>query len=225
MNSKKCPRCGLVNFADQEVCKRCGSALLGEEPHAAGDDDSQRKHGRGWLIKRALVVLGTVLAVLLLFYGTLLKSSDRLTYDQQKVVASSINALEQGGFTREASLYRNLVTFRATDNWWNRSVGHREAYAATNFPFEVVTLYPEFFTTTTDDTERAAILLHESYHLFGSGEQGALEGTWREKKRLGWTKERYQQTKVWRNTRELTMNQVPQLFRCGLENNLDCTEF
>lgn len=223
MNSIKCPRCGLVNFADREDCKRCGSALADEELTATNDDDSRR--GRWWLMKRALVVLGTVLALLLLFYGTLLKSSDRLSYDQQKVVASSIDALERGGFTREASLYRNLVAFRATDNWWNRYVGHREAYAATNFPFEVVTLYPEFFTTATDDTERAAILLHESYHLFGSGEEAALEGTWREKKRLGWTKERYQQTKVWRNTKELTMNQVPQLFRCGLENNLDCTEF
>lgn len=225
MKSIKCPRCGLVNFADQEVCKRCGGALAVEELPATNDDDSKGKRGRGWLIKRALVVLGTVFAILLLFYGTLLKSSDRLSYDQQKVLASSINALEQGGFTREASLYRNFVTFRATDNWWNRWVGHREAYAATNFPFEVVTLYPEFFTTATDDTERAAILLHESYHLYGSGEEAALEGAWREKKRLGWTKERYQQTKVWRNTRELTMNQVPQLFRCGLENNLDCTEF
>jgi hypothetical protein len=138
---------------------------------------------------------------------------------------SSINTLEQGGFSRDAFVLRNLVAFRATDNWWNRWVGHREAYAATNFPFEVITLYPEFFNNAVDDTERAAILLHESYHLFGSGEAAALEGTWRDKKRLNWTKDRYSHTKVWRNTRELTVNQVPQLFRCGLENNADCTEF
>lgn len=192
---------------------------------AEHDGEAPAKRGKGWLIKRALVILGAVGAVLLIFYGSLLKSSERLSYDQQQVVASSIKTLEQGGFNREAFVLRNLVSFRATDNWWNGWVGHREAYAATNFPFEIVTLYPEFFNTAVDDTERAAILLHETYHLYGSGEAAALEGTWRNKKRLGWTKELYSQTKVWRNTRELTVNQVPQLFRCGLENNADCTEF
>src|SRR6267143_5350740 len=27
MSSVKCPQCGLVNFADAQVCKRCGSEL------------------------------------------------------------------------------------------------------------------------------------------------------------------------------------------------------
>lgn len=27
MNSNRCPQCGLVNFADAEVCKRCGATL------------------------------------------------------------------------------------------------------------------------------------------------------------------------------------------------------
>lgn len=198
--------------------------LASGEGYAPGEKDSG---GRGlrWLIKRALVVLGSVLLILLIFYGSLLKSSERLSYDQQQVVAGSIRVLDESGFSREAFILRNLVAFRATDNWWNRWVGHREAYAATNFPFEVVTLYPEFFNNAVDDTERAAILLHETYHLYGSGEPAALEATWRNKKRLGWVKEKYAQTKVWRNTRELTVNQVPQLFRCGLENNADCTEF
>ena len=223
MKSRKCPRCGLVNFADAESCKRCGTALA--DVAATPVEDAPARRGARWLIKRALVVAATVLSLLLIFYGSLLKSSDRLSYDQQQVLASSIRTLEQGGFSREAFVLRNFVAFRATDNWWNRWVGHREAYAATNFPFEVVTLYPEFFTNAVDDTERAVILLHESYHLSGSKEPAALEGTWRSKRRLGWTKERYEQTKVWRNTRELTLNQVPQLFRCGLENNADCTEF
>lgn len=222
MNSLKCPRCGLVNFVDAEACKRCGTALGGAQTPDEGARGGRRA---GWLIKRALVVLSVVVALLLIFYGSLLKSSERLSYDQQQVLTGSIRTLEAGGFSREAFILRNLVAFRSTDNWWNRSVGHREAYAATNFPFEVVTLYPEFFTNAVDDTERAAILLHESYHLYGYGEPAALEGTWRNKKRLGWTKDRYAQTKVFRNTRELTLNQVPQLFQCGLENNADCTDF
>lgn len=214
----------MVNFAGEEVCKRCGASLTDEKDYTP-EGDAPRGRAPHWFIKRALVVLGAVLTVLLIFYGSLLKSSDPLSYDEQQAVKSSIQVIEQSGFGREAFVLRNLVAFRSTDNWWNGWVGHREAYAATNFPFEVITLYPEFFNTATDDTERAVILLHETYHLFGANEQSALEQTWRNKKRLGWTKERYAQTKVWRNTRELTINQVPQLFRCGLENNADCTEF
>lgn len=225
MSSRKCPHCGLVNFADAVACKRCESSLEGVRERGGDEEEVKSSSKVGWLIKRALVVLGAVAAVLLIFYGSLLKTSDRLTYDQQQVVASSIRVLDERGFSREAFVLRNFVAFRATDNWWNQWVGHREAYAATNFPFEVITLYPEFFTNATDDTERAAILLHESYHLLGSGEEAALEATWRNKKRLGWTREKYEQTKVWRNTRELTINQVPKLFDCGVDNNLDCTEF
>jgi hypothetical protein len=224
MNSKKCPRCGLVNFADAKACKRC-EAPLADVEERAGDKEGASPSRLRWLIKRTLVVLGSVLLVLLIFYGSLLKTSERLSYDQRQVVARGIQVLEQKGFSREAFALRNFVAFRATDNWWNQWVGHREAYAATNFPFEVITLYPEFFNNAEDDTERAAILLHESYHLFGSGEDAALEATWRNKKRLGWTKDKYEQTKVWRNTRELTGNHVPKLFDCGVDNNLDCTEF
>lgn len=224
MNSRKCPRCKLINFAEAEVCKRCGAPLT-EGNGSTLEENASAGRGRFWLIKRALVVLGVVFGILLIFYGSLLKSSDPLSYDEQQVVKSSINVLEQSGFNREVFVLRNMVAFRETDNWWNGWVGHHEAYAATNFPFEVITLYPEFFNTASDDTERAAILLHESYHLFGSNEAAALEQTWRNRKRLGWTKEKYAQTKVFRNTRELTLNQVPQLFRCGLENNADCTDF
>jgi hypothetical protein len=103
-------------------------------------------------------------------------------------------------------------------------VGHHDAYAATNFPFEVVTLYPEFFGAAVDDTERGAILLHESYHLLGSGEAAALEGVWRDKKQLGWTADKYSQTRVWKNTQEATAALVPGLFQCGADAQSDCTQ-
>ena len=224
MSSKRCPRCGLINFAAEEACKRCGAVIAEANVREAGENPPVSRRPL-WLLKRVLVIMGVVAVILLGFYGSLLKSSERLSYDQRQVLEKSIGVLEQSGFSRETFVLRNLVAFRSTDNWWNQWVGHREAYAATNFPFEVVTLYPEFFKTATDDTERAAILLHETYHLYGSGEAAALEKTWRHKRRLGWTSERYSQTKVWRNTRELTLNHVPQLFRCGLEQNADCTEF
>jgi len=55
-----------------------------------------------------------------------------------------------------------------------------------------------------------------------AGEPAALEKVWRNKARLGWNEQTYGQSRVWRNTRELTMNLVPQLFRCGPDGNADC---
>lgn len=116
----------------------------------------------------------------------------------------SIALLDRAGFSREVLVLRHFANYRATDNWWNQYLGHREAYAATNFPLGIVTLYPPFFTVAVDDTERAVILLHEAQHLWGSGEDAALERVWREKQRLGWTAGAYGETRVWKNVKEWT---------------------
>lgn len=224
--SIRCGQCGLVNFATAEACKRCG-AHLKEERGVAGltreefesEASGPRKRSFG---KRVSWVLGMTGLILAVCYMSLLVTSSRANLQQRESVGRAIAILEEKGFGKEAFVLRHLVSFRTTDNWWNMQVGHHDAYAATNFPFEVLTLYPEFFETARDDTERAAILLHESYHLFGSGERAALEGVWRNKSRMGWTADKYSETKVWKNTRELTMSEVPQLFRCGLEGNADC---
>ena len=162
--------------------------------------------------------------MILLFaaYLSLLLTSEDLQFDKRQTVTNAIAILKQKGFDRQGFVLDNLVKYRGTDNWWNRYVGHHDAYAATNFPFEVVTVYPEFFDAAVDDTERAAILLHESYHLLGSGEAAALEGVWRDKQRLGWTEDKYGQTKVWNNNKELTTGSVPVLFQCGADGHSDC---
>ncbi|MGB7926005.1 MAG: hypothetical protein WCF57_22385 [Pyrinomonadaceae bacterium] len=221
MNSRKCAHCGLVNFATEEICRRCGALLAdtGEPTGGIEDADDGRKRS---IWKRALAVLCVTGFLLLIFYLSLLSTSEHVPFEQKQLVYQAINVLERSGFGTETFALRHLVNYRATDNWWNTSVGHKEAYAATNFPFEVITLYPEFFSDSTDDVERAAILLHECYHLRGSGEAAALEGVWRDKRRLGWTADKYGHTKVWENTRDLTVNLVPQLFRCGPEGRADC---
>ena len=88
--------------------------------------------------------------------------------------------------------------------WWNKYTGHESAYASTNFPLEIVTLYQPFFTEPIDDTERAAILLHEAQHLLGANEEQELTRTWQDKERLGWTRDRYGETKVFQVTEEST---------------------
>ncbi len=221
---QKCASCGLVNTGSDELCRRCGTPLT-DGPQVESTDSepafgaSSKKRS---LLKRITWVLGTTLIILGVCYFSLLISSDGLQPDQRDEVQKAIAVLEQHGFNREAFILRHLTVFRGTDNWWNHYIGHRDAYAATNFPFEVVTLYPEFFTVPVDDNERAAVLLHESSHLMGGGEEAALGTTWRNKRQLGWTVERYKQTRLWNATEQLTRAQFPYMFQCGSDGRSDC---
>jgi hypothetical protein len=175
-------------------------------------------------VRSLLLIAGTTLAIVVLAFLSLLLTSDGLSYDQQRLVTEAITVVEQGGFDREASVLRHVVFYRSSDNWWNKYVGHQNAYAATNFPFAVVTLYPGFFKFSVDSTERAAILLHESHHGFGADERTALQRVWLDKRRLGWTAQGYSRTRVWRNTKEWTNGAIPVLFQCGDDQRSDCVE-
>lgn len=234
MPNKKCAACGLVNFADVKECKRCGAFLVVGQPYAyapsvnppadAEGDKKPKPALKKILLKSALRIFSLVAFILFIGYATLLSTSEPVVLEQKQVVNRAIDVVEQKGFGKEAFILRNLVFYRATDNWWNRKVGHASAYAATNFPFEVVTLYPPFFEHATDDTERAVILLHEAYHLMGYGEETAYETVWRNKRQLGWTKESYYHTIVWNGVKAETEQYAPHLFRCGKDGKSDCVE-
>ena len=167
-------------------------------------------------------IVSATLIVLIIWYFSLLISSNSLQPEQNLKVDVAISLLELRGFSREAFVLRHATVFRSTDSWWNRYLGHRDAFAATNFPFEIVTLYPEFFETPVDDTERAAVLLHEARHLLGEGEEAALRSTWMAKQRLGWTADRYSGTKVWDSTERLTKAEFPYMFQCGSDGQSEC---
>jgi len=223
---RKCVHCGLVNTGSDELCRRCGTPLLADEeraesvaPPAPATTASTKKRG---FLKRVTWILGATSIVLVTWYASLLISSDGLQPDQREKVQNAIAVLQQQGFNREAFILKHLTVFRGTDNWWNKYIGHRDAYAATNFPFEVVTLYPDFFGVPVDDKERAAVLLHESCHLMGDGEDAALQSTWRNKRRIGWTADLYHQTRVWDATEKLTRASFPYMFQCGADSQSDC---
>jgi hypothetical protein len=166
-----------------------------------------------------------VLVVTILgFYSSLIVSADSLEREQHRKVQAAIELLQRRGFTDEVRLLRYVTVFRANDNWLNASVAKENAYAATNFPFEIVTLYPDFFTYSTDDVERAAILLHEAKHLQGKDEREAYEFVWKNRRRLGWTQDVYRGSMIWRETRKLTKEYAPDLFVCDFKDYGDCTE-
>lgn len=220
---QKCSECGLVNIGSDERCRRCGTDLSvteSSEP-VTGTEPVAEPAKRG-LLKRLIWIFGATLVAMIVWYVSLLISSDGLQPDQHQKVQSAIAILRQQGFSREAFVLSYLTTFRSTDNWLNAYTGHRDAYAATNFPFEVVTLYPDFFELPIDDRERAAVLLHEARHLLGDGEEAALQSTWQRKPQLGWTAEKYGETRVWDATEHLTRAQFPYMFKCGADGQSDC---
>ena len=79
-------------------------------------------------------------------------------------------------------------------------------------------------TGPTDDTERAAILLHESRHLRGQDEHAAYKYVWTHRTQLGWTRQKYIGSDVWRNIRRQTQDNVPELFVCDSGESDDCTQ-
>jgi len=221
---RKCLECGLVNAGADEQCRRCGATLVEGKLFivASPESDLPAQRPRRGFFRRLIWIVTSTLAILFVWYVSLLLTSNGLQPDQRFKVDAAVSLIEQRGFKHEAFLLRRVTIFRSTDNWWNRLLGHRDAFAATNFPFEIVTLYPQFFTVPVDDCERAAVLLHEARHLSGDGEEAALQSTWKSKRALGWTEDRYQQTTVWDSTARLTKAQFPYMFQCGAEGNSDC---
>lgn len=158
------------------------------------------------------------------FYASLVLSASPLDRAQHKIIEDAIAHLERSGFSKEAFLLRRITVYRSNDNWLNASVQKENAYAATNFPFEVVTIYPDFFIYPADTTERAAILLHEAQHLQGKDEKEAYEFVWRNRARIGWTSASHFKSVIWLETRKMTKDYMPAMFVCDGYVYSDCTE-
>ena len=186
-------------------------------------NERQYERRTGGYIRRILIFLMVCLVAIGIFYSSLIFTAAPLTTSEREHVDLAVQLLEERGFINEAYLLRDLATFRRDDNWLNAAVAKENAFAATNFPFAIITLYPDFFTYTLDDVERAAILLHEARHLKGYNEEDAYEFVWRNRKYLGWTEDKYGHSIVWRNIRRQTRDFAPNLFVCDFNPLGDCT--
>jgi len=223
MNNRKCPACGLVNFAINACCRRCDAPLAQQATSDAsidvGDGETldlsrvgeRRKHPFGTFRQRAVITVVVLVCTVLALHLSLLLTSTSITAEERQTVLRAVRVLEAQGFAGDAWLLRRVVSFRQNDHWLNATVGHADAFAATNFPFEIVTLYPQFFSAPVDDIERAAILLHEAQHLRGGGEETAFTHVWEARRQLGWTEEGYAGTAVWNSTIDSMLDYTPEL--------------
>jgi len=212
----------VINFLHSNECIRCGSSLVDVSTLYEGERQEPPKKSK--IMRRAIICVGICFLALLGFYLSLIFTSKPLSYNEKEVVANAINVLREKGFSREVFLLTHFTSYRGNDNWLNASTKFENAYAATNFPLEIMTIYPVFFTDTLDDTERAAILLHEAQHLKGADEKEAYEFAWRNRKQLGWTKQAYGDSLVWKNVKIQTKEFAPNLFVCDWNESDDCTE-
>lgn len=217
--NKKCPECKLTNFANADFCKRCNADLS-----SINFNNTESNVPKSNILKRAVICVFVCLFVIFGFYVSLIGSAKRLTLEEKQTVQRAIDLIESKGFSRESFMLNYLTAFRNTDNWLNASIEKENAYAATNFPFEIITIYPDFFNKTNDDTERAAILLHEAQHLKGADEKDAYSFVWKNKRKLGWSAAIYGQTNIYRKVGEQTKEFAPDVFKCDWNETGDCTQ-
>ena len=174
-------------------------------------------------VRSVFYYLPVTLCLISIFHSSLLVSSQPLRADENAAVERAINLLDAKGFEGEAFLLRRLTVFRNTDSWLNSLTQKENAYAAANFPFNIITLYPDFFTKAQDDTERAMILLHEAQHLKVADEREAYEFAWRNREKVGWTILTHGTTESYITIEAMTRETVPELFSCTDRMWDDCT--
>ncbi len=217
--TKKCPNCRLVNYAEANQCVRCNEEI------SDGSRVVSAKPRRPSIGLRIAVCLGLCVVSLTIFYFSLVASSRSLSIQQRQMVDEAVALVKAKGFDSEAMFLERFSVYRSSDNWLNSLTPKENAFAATNFPFLIMTLYPDFFTYPADDVERAAILLHEARHLRGGDEMDAYKFVWQNRTKLGWTKDKYANSPVWKNVRRQTREYAPEIFGCPDKEFDDCTEF
>ncbi len=220
--NKQCPRCNLNNTNYAKSCVKC--LFKFQEVSTVNVNNNGRKSLVKVILRRGVIFIVVCLAAIAGLYLSLVFTAEPLSAEERKTVDKAIAVLAKKGFTDEVFYLENLTVFRNNDNWLNASVPKENAYAATNYPFEIMTIYPDFFTYLYDDTERAAILLHEAKHLQGFGEDVAYEFVWKNRKSLGWTKEKYTISIAWKEIRKQTREYAPKLFICDFNEFNDCSE-
>ena len=169
-------------------------------------------------------LIAGILGVTSLYLSMVTTSAPMRAVDRA-AVDRAIDLLESQGFGPDATLLRTTATFRSSDNWLNTYlVPSENAYASTNFPVGIITIYPDFYKKAVDDTERAMVLLHEAQHLKGADEREAYSYVWDNRSKLGWTLNSHGTTESYISIELQTREYAPEIFTCEEKPFRDCTE-
>jgi len=164
------------------------------------------------------------LLAIVIVYLSLLATSAPLAANDAESIQRAIDLLERRGFDREVLLLRHFAAFRSRDNWINTNFPTENSFAATNFPFGIITLYHDFYIKAADDETRAMVLLHEAQHLQGADESDAYSYVWQNRERLGWTQLSHGMTETYVAVELDTREHAPELFTCKSNLWNDCTQ-
>ena len=176
------------------------------------------------IIQQTATHAASAVLAIIAFYLSLVSTSLPPTNYERQQIDKAIQLLADKGFSEEVFLLKGTTTFRATDHWLNSFVDKENAYASTNFPFQIVTLYPDFYSKAQDNTERAMVLMHEARHLMGEDENQAYSYVWRHRKQLGWSMKTHGSTESYVTIEQQTREMAPELFNCPEKPWEDCTE-
>src|SRR5438067_13916088 len=94
---RKCGKCGLVNSGNDEVCRRCGEPLILSDdapPPTYETSATEKPKGRTFL-RRVVWVVSATLLILIIWYASLLMTSDGLKADQRAQVQSAIDVIQK----------------------------------------------------------------------------------------------------------------------------------
>src|SRR4051812_18742472 len=94
---RKCPECGLVNGSTDEKCRRCGAMLVDDDEDSfvpwSAEDEAAESPRRRSLAKRLVWIVSATIVVLIVWYVSLLLSSDKLQPDQNRKVDVAIGLI------------------------------------------------------------------------------------------------------------------------------------
>lgn len=149
--------------------------------------------------------------------------SKPLTVGQRKEVSSAINYIRAKGFGLEAfALSGANIKLSFAFNIRPKDIypPFEDDYATTFPIINKVVLLGRFFQSlgqeggfTNSDVERAAILLHESYHLLGGGEHSAYRQIWQNREQLGFTEALFGETDAYKAAEQGARTYAPELFK------------
>ena len=176
------------------------------------------------ILQQTTTHAASAILAIIAFYLSLVSTSMPPTNAERAQIDRAVQLLADRGFSDEVFLLKGTTTFRGTDHWLNSFIEKENAYASTNFPFQIVTLYSDFYNRAEDDTERAMVLLHEARHLMGEDENQAYAYVWRHRKQLGWTMRTHGMTESYLTIEQLTREMAPEIFNCPTKSWEDCTE-